>query len=130
MARNYSARQTAKACELQNHMCAYCDLPFGTVVYKPGRGDIVQTAVGDHGVPYSYTARTLETNLFAACHICNALKGSNMFGDLITASRYIMGRRVEKRIVVIAIPEVALSDDPESWAKWYSRWLTRPVDDE
>src|SRR5690348_10233210 len=62
----------------QGHRCLYCDLLFSGTVMRHGR-PVVLRLVWDHFVPYAYLVRNPSDNWVAACHVCNAIKGSLMF---------------------------------------------------
>ena len=114
-----------RATEKQGHVCLYCQLPFGTVV-STRTGDKTQTPVADHYVPVAWYNMRSEDNIVAACQICNTLKADILFESVQEAWRYIAQKRVAKRIHVVFLPTVSLTEDAASWANEYSHWLSEP----
>ena len=112
------------AAKTQGHSCAYCLLPFGTIVLRKGVR-IVQNAVGDHFFSYTHSGNSDEENLVAACKICNGLKGSMIFDTIEDARRYILGKRTAQNVDLFIewIPRISSTEDPERWASEYSRFL-------
>ena len=103
-------------------MCAYCLLPFGTIVFHGGN-DLTQRPQGDHFVPYSFGRRTDRANLVAACQICNRLKRGDVFESVAHAQRVVLARREQRHYVVQWVPLRAITDDAWGWAAEYARYL-------
>lgn len=103
-------------------MCAYCLLPFGTVVFHAGH-EFTQKPVGDHFVPYAFGKRTTVDNLVAACQVCNSIKRALMFESMAHAQRMILARREQKHYIVQWVPVRAITDDAWAWASEYARYL-------
>lgn len=123
MKRYFTDAQLDRAIAKQNHECAYCALPFGTITSRRGRVEI-QVVQGDHVIPWAYGGGTLESNLVAACNICNMFKSSLVFADRESAWRHIARKRVLNRVVIEYVPLVAMTDDPNKWASEYARYLS------
>lgn len=111
--RYFTAESIERVTSQQNHICVYCTLPFGSVVSY--RGETVQTPVGDHFIPFSQSGATRVDNLVVSCQVCNSIKADQLFDSIEHASRYILVRRMEKKIVTYFIPEHPLTESPESW---------------
>lgn len=106
----------------QGHICAYCTLPFGSVVSY--RGETIQTPVGDHFVPFSWNPSTHSDNLVVCCQVCNGIKHDQLFESVEHARRTILVRRMEKRIVTFFIPENPMTENPEAWSRDYQRFCS------
>ena len=120
--RNISKNIVMAAVETQNHLCAYCRLPFGTVA-STRKGETVQNVIGDHWQPFSYLENSTASNCVASCQICNGLKSSTLFESLEHASVAILAARYRKRISVAFIPETPLTLNPEQWAREYAAYV-------
>jgi len=120
--RNFQYDAKRRAAVLQGHHCAYCALPFGTVVSWKSR-DTAQNLVGDHLVPYSMGGDSGRDNLVAACQVCNSLKGDRVFESMEHAARTLLSERYARRIAVLFIPLTAVTDDAAEWSREYSAWL-------
>ncbi len=118
--RNFYRENIDRQTAIQEHMCAYCTLPFGTVVQY--RGETVQTATGDHFVPWSYSERTEEQNLVVCCQVCNGIKADRIYDSLEHARRDILITRMNKGIITLFIPVEALTSDSEAWGREYTRY--------
>lgn len=124
--RNISRNVILAAVEAQNYLCAYCRLPFGTVV-STRRGDTIQNLVGDHWKPFSWREDGTLDNCVASCQICNGIKSDRLYDCLEDASREILARRHDKRVRVVFIPVTSSSLDAEQWAREYARWLSEQL---
>jgi len=80
----------------QDFCCIYCLRRFGSVVKHKGRTRRLR-AVIDHMEPWALTGHNQDWNLAAACHICNAWKGSRVFRTIEDARIYLV-QRAEKEI--------------------------------
>lgn len=118
--RYFTAESVERVTVQQDHLCAYCNLPFGSVVSY--RGETVQTPVGDHFTPFSHSGATRVSNLVVSCQICNGIKSDQLFESIEHASRFILVRRMEKKIVTYFIPEHALTENPEAWYREHQRF--------
>ena len=77
--------------ELQQFRCFYCDRRFGSRVYRGLR--MVSLCVHwDHVNPYVYSLDNRDQNFVAACHICNGIKSSLIFGSVEDARTHIRSR--------------------------------------
>jgi hypothetical protein len=85
----------AKIIESQGHRCFYCDSMLGGYA-KRGHDTIRLRAQIDHQVPWAWMRDTSEKNLVAACHVCNGIKSSLMFGTLEECKDYIAAQRIKK----------------------------------
>lgn len=93
-----SARQAVIAA--QGNLCLYCDLEFGSVVYRRGK-PVKLKRHWDHVVPYSYSQNNCPENVVAACHVCNLIKSDLVFETLEQAKEHITSRRWEKGISLV-----------------------------
>ena len=121
--RNISRRILDKEIERQNHNCAYCLLPFGSVVTM-NRGEVIQNPVADHFVPFAYGGVHTQRNAIAACQICNNIKRDMIFDSVESASRYVLGVRHDskKKYVTRFIPVTPSSKDPVAWVTEYNAY--------
>ncbi len=71
-------QQRARILQENNYRCAYCGDPANCV---------------DHIVPYAYDPHNKDKNLVAACSICNAIAGSQIFENFIAKQSYILEER-------------------------------------
>ena len=69
----------------QENRCAYCD------------ENITGRACFDHVVCWSYCGNNDESNLVAACNICNGIKSNLVFNTLEEARNYVIGKRGARR---------------------------------
>jgi hypothetical protein len=88
-----SAAKQSELLEEWNNRCAYCELPFGTLVWRRGIGREDKTRKGyrpnfgyltvqlewDHFVPFAYTDSCADGQFLPACQLCNGLKSDSMF---------------------------------------------------
>jgi 5-methylcytosine-specific restriction endonuclease McrA len=108
--------------ERQGHQCAYCTLPFGSVIYIPKQGEIITTAVADHWIPWAQGGGSIEQNCIAACEPCNRLKNDRIYDDLQSASRDILIRKMKHKHVTMFIPETPSTMDYVAWQSEYLDW--------
>lgn len=104
--------------------CAYCQIIFGSVVRRPGNEPIIIRMQVDHFRPVSWTGRESDReNCVASCQICNGLKQDSLFDSIINARRHLDRLWVKNGYVVEFIPTRSHFEDPEGWARDYSRYL-------
>lgn len=88
--------------ERQRNRCMYCDNPFDWLVRR--RGDLVRLKLQwDHFVPYAFSGANPGDNWVAACHVCNNIKGPQMFDTIAEAQQFIRPRWAEKGYDMAAI---------------------------
>lgn len=119
MGRSMSRTILDRLVEMQEHLCFYCLLPFGTVTSKG-----TQNPVADHFIPWAAGGTSDINNGVASCMTCNSIKSGHIFTDPESARRYIVQRRLSKRIEVYWVPDVPITQDAEAWAKDYGRYLS------
>ena len=107
----------------QGDLCAYCLLPFGTVVETKRRGTVVQMPVGDHFIPWVADGRTVESNIVASCSQCNMIKGSIVFDSLEAARLMILPRR-ERTLTPYFVPYMPITRDALTWNVEYDAFLS------
>ena len=90
-----ATRQADLLTEWQNR-CAYCRLPFGTLVWRRGIGSMRTSMTGtrryapnfaaislivewDHFIPFTYTESSGDGQFLPACQLCNRLKTSSVY---------------------------------------------------
>lgn len=122
MRRFYTPPAIRREVELQQHLCAYCVLPFGTVVRRAGN-EITQKPQGDHFEPFSLSQRTRIVNLVAACQVCNRIKASGVFESIEAAQKSIRATRYARGYRVLFIPNHPITEDAWRWASEYAAWL-------
>lgn len=104
--------------------CAYCQIIFGSVVRRPGRDSVLVRMEVDHFIPFAWTTREIEpSNYIAACQICNGLKQDSIFDSVINARRHLDRKWVQAGYSVEFIPTRSHFEDPEGWAREYSRYM-------
>jgi 5-methylcytosine-specific restriction endonuclease McrA len=81
--------------QLQNYRCFYCDLSFGSIVFRKGRAITLRTE-WDHSIPFAYSQDNRPSNFVAACQVCNALKHSFVFQTEEEAKVYVKLERERK----------------------------------
>ncbi len=96
----------------QRGVCAYCEIPFRTPVYRDAKV-WRRTIQFDHFVPWSYCASNHQKNVVAACSICNQIKSWLMFKDLYECQTYIM-RQWRHKGFTTKRPGMLLSDVREA----------------
>ena len=81
----------------QDSKCLYCDIIFGTPLWRTKTKKIVFTkCCFDHFVPFSYSYNNKKVNFVAACHICNGIKSNKMFNTIQDVSDYVKYHRTKK----------------------------------
>jgi 5-methylcytosine-specific restriction endonuclease McrA len=103
-------------------VCAYCLLPFGTIVRHKGH-NITQLPRGDHFAPFALVGQTRTVNLVAACQICNGLKSATLFENIEHAQRVVLATRDNRHYVVTFVPTRAITLDHWGWASEFARHL-------
>lgn len=78
----------------QDGRCFYCERILGFKYRHHGKR-VKLKLHWDHLVPYSYLQANDTNNFVAACHICNAVKGSMMFQTIEEARVYVNVRLQE-----------------------------------
>lgn len=111
-----------RSIQAQGHQCAYCTLPFGSVITHHGK-DRITTAIADHWIPWANGGLSTNENCVASCDVCNGVKSSDHYDSLQSASREIMITRMQKRYVTLFIPTVASTMDYKEWQRQYTRWI-------
>ena len=79
----------------QDYRCLYCERKFGSTLWK-GNREIHLCITWDHSVPLAYSHSNQQANFVAACHICNAIKGSRIFSSIEEIRIHVAQRRKEK----------------------------------
>jgi 5-methylcytosine-specific restriction endonuclease McrA len=75
--------------------CTYCDLTIGSYVKR--HGTVIELVRNwDHYTPYAYTGDNSHDNWVLSCQVCNGIKSSLMFADIVSARLYIAKRRKSK----------------------------------
>ncbi len=108
--------------EEQQGLCAYCLVPFGSVI-QYGRRHKLSVIHFDHFVPFAYTNGNAAGNWVAACNFCNLIKGAKMFDDLAEAREYITDRWIHKRMYLSWEAPVSSELDPYRWAIKFGTFL-------
>lgn len=104
--------------------CAYCQIIFGSVIRRPGREPVVVRMEVDHFKPVAWTGiEDDRDNCVAACQICNRLKADLLFDSVINARRHLDRLWVTAGYVVEFIPSRSHFEDPDGWAREYTRYL-------
>jgi hypothetical protein len=120
--RGYTPIAIRREVELQQHLCAYCLLPFGTVTRHHGT-NVTQKPQGDHFEPWALNQATKVVNLAAACQICNHVKRDQVFESFETAQKQIQATRYARGYRVLFIPNHPITEDAWRWASEYAVWL-------
>ena len=81
--------------KLQQHCCAYCDMPFGFIVYRKGKRIKLKIHY-DHFVPFDYCRDSSKTNIIASCQVCNSLKSCMVFNTIDECRIYLQHKREQK----------------------------------
>lgn len=91
------AEDKVETLEVQGYRCIYCNIPFGSIVYRGGLelGYLELVPEFDHFDPVAWEDRGVG-NIVAACQVCNRLKGSNRFGSLLSAQIHTMQKWISK----------------------------------
>jgi 5-methylcytosine-specific restriction endonuclease McrA len=71
--------KNAKSAE-QGGCCVYCERAFGSAVLH-GEVEILKSTA-DHFIPRKGYGRTVDSNIYMACHICNRLKSTRVFKSM------------------------------------------------
>jgi hypothetical protein len=80
----------------QDHMCAYCDLPFGGNVQDHKRKKLVRLKVcWDHYIPWAYS-QSHRVDFVASCQICNGIKYSKVYNSMEEAKQEIQLARLRR----------------------------------
>ena len=117
-----------RAIERQGHQCAYCTLPFGSVVYVPKHhnnltsAEVILVAVADHWIPWAIGGDGREDNCVAACEVCNRLKSDNVYDSLQSASRDILIQKMRRGHKTMFIPQTPSTVSYERWQSEYLDW--------
>lgn len=72
----------------QGGKCFYCDRRFGSCVWRSGK-QISLRLHWDHVNPWIYSLSNKDQNFVAACHVCNGIKSSLIFGSIDEARTHI-----------------------------------------
>lgn len=87
-----SARLRRRLLLDQDHRCFYCARRFGRVVQNRAGLHIPLRIEYDHRMPRCFQEDHAEQNMVAACHLCNRLKGGDIFASLDEA-RWALSQR-------------------------------------
>ena len=79
----------------QDGRCFYCDRSIGSTVYRHSKARILRLH-WDHVNPYVFSLDNREQNFVAACHVCNGIKSSFIFGSVDEARTYITSKWYDK----------------------------------
>lgn len=79
----------------QNQRCFYCELLFGSTVYRKARAFTLRIC-WDHVIPWVYGLDNRNQNFVAACQICNSLKSTVMFSSIEAARTFLNEKRKAK----------------------------------
>lgn len=90
------SRKSQKAIlEQQDHRCFYCSRRFGQTVWRNSRS--IRLVINwDHVNPYVYSLDNRSQNFVAACHVCNGIKSSLLFGGVDEARTHITEKWKDK----------------------------------
>lgn len=108
----------------QGYVCAYCAVPFGSVIRHHGRMKISACHL-DHVVPLAFLNSNPSGNWIAACNFCNQVKSDHLFHSLAEARSYILERRDRQGDTVEWFADVSCEQDPHRWAVKFATFLTR-----
>jgi hypothetical protein len=106
----------------QRFVCAYCAIPFGSVVLRRGRLSLTSVHF-DHFVPHAYLNNNPVGNWVAACNVCNSIKSSLMFDSVEQAAYHITTMWLVKKYSIQWLAPVSSEEDPERWAVKFSGYL-------
>lgn len=82
-----------KILRAQGYICAYCDVPFGAVLWDKWRCRKLRVEVRwDHFTPWAY-AQSHKVEFIASCVTCNAIKSSKVFDTMAEARAFIQEAR-------------------------------------
>ena len=93
--RGLSLRSRRDILREQDYRCLYCNQTFGDTVRRKSRRLRLRIEF-DHAIPFAFCADTKAENMVAACHVCNGIKSSRIYGSLDEARTDLMFRREEK----------------------------------
>lgn len=82
----------ADTLDAQGNRCLYCGLEFGWPLYRRRYGVEILEVNWDHRIPYAYLQDNPADNWVAACHVCNAYKGSLIFPTLAGIRLHIIDK--------------------------------------
>lgn len=104
--------------------CIYCAVVFGSVARRPRHEPVIVVMEVDHFKPVAWTGIEIDKdNFVAACQICNGFKQDMLFDSIANARRHIDRQWVKHGYVIEFIPTRSHFEDPEGWAREYSRYL-------
>lgn len=106
----------------QGHQCAYCALPFGSVIVKRGKAQVTSPQF-DHFTPFAYLGTSPGSNWLAACRPCNLIKGAQMFRSLSDARLFILAMWEQNGYQVQWVAPVSCSEAPDRWAVKFATYL-------
>lgn len=112
----------AKLLEDQGYICAYCQVPFGSVIRKGSRLRL-SVVNFDHVIPHAYLGTNPRSNWVAACNFCNQMKSSEMFASWEDVRGYIEYTWLRKRMAVEWLAPVSSEEHPERWAVKFGTYL-------
>ena len=79
--------------DVQGDACFYCLRHFGETVYDRKRKRHIELRIEwDHKTPLAYSCDNSQENFVAACHVCNRMKSSYIFGTVEAARSFILER--------------------------------------
>jgi 5-methylcytosine-specific restriction endonuclease McrA len=82
-----------KLVERAEGKCVYCDRYFGShIPFLGGKRPYILYASLDHFIPINRSGTDDESNLLAACRLCNAWKVDSVFDDIQAARNYLRER--------------------------------------
>lgn len=94
---NYSNKRStynyAKVFKRDNYICQYCQYDIHKAI------DFISLTI-DHIKPFSAGGNNSMDNLVVACLDCNCLANAKMFTDFDSKRRYILQRRLDKKLFV------------------------------
>jgi hypothetical protein len=78
----------------QGNRCIYCEKRFDGAVFNSIKNKWIPLKIHfDHAVAWKFSGDNQQTNIVAACHICNQIKYDFLFDDLEKARKFILHRR-------------------------------------
>lgn len=81
----------------QENKCIYCEHSFDKLFWDRTKSKFIKLIVNtDHFVCWNYSRDNSQGNIYISCHICNGIKHSKHFSDVISAKEFINERRKEK----------------------------------
>lgn len=106
----------------QGYCCAYCLIPFGSVVKKGNRLKLT-VVEWDHVLPYAYVQANPEHNWAAACMICNRIKGAEIYTSMDEVREYIKQHWVNHDYECAWYAPVSSAEDGDAWAVKFATYL-------